>query len=153
MTTLKEEIKARSIKQSPTKVFSYIHGEGRIGVLLELEAQTDFCLRTDEIKLLAKEIMLQIASMNPPFLGESDAFHYLESRKTMFRLLPEMTTKPDNIIDKIVEGKLKKVIKEKCLLNQPWVKESSKNITDLINETEEVVKEDIIIKNFKRFGN
>jgi elongation factor Ts len=154
MTITKEEIQERLQKTRPTKVFSYIHGEGRIGVLLEIESDTDFALRNDLVIDFAKEVMLQIASMNPMSVDETDLPDglLLDLQSQWHEKLIQQG-KPEPVIGTIVLGKIGKYIQENCLLCQPWVKDNTKLINELLNDLREALGEDLEIINFSRFGN
>ena len=133
-------------------VDSYIHSEGRVGVLLELRCETDFVARSDDFKNLAHEICLQIAAMKPLFLSEDDIpEEFLDGEKKIYTEQLKDSGKPQNILDQVIEGKIKKYKEQVSLLSQVWVKDDSKTINDLV--TEHVIKlgENILIKEFSRF--
>ncbi len=119
---LKEEIKKRLEKTRPSRVFSYIHGGGRIGVLLEIESDTDFSLRTKEVEDFSKEICLQIASMSAKYISAYDVPEHESGDKTII-YLGESLDKPLNVREKIIQGKMNKWYSEICLLEQPWIKD------------------------------
>jgi len=147
---LKEEIKTRLEKTKPTRVFSYIHGDGRIGVLLEIESDTDFCLRTDKLTDFAHQVLLQIASMEPVSVCvktmEPNVFYDLTSGISVDK------SKPEHIQEKILEGKMLSMRKEYCLIDQTWIKDNSKTIGSLLDELKSELKEGIKIVRFSRFG-
>lgn len=151
MTMLKEEIKKRLKKTRPSRVFSYIHGNGRIGVLLEIESDTDFSLRTQEVEDFAKEICLQIASMNPDFIGVSDVEKF-RSNNMLLYLERECENKPKDVANKIITGKLNKWYSEICLLEQPWIKDPKVSVGRLLENLKAILKESITVKQFSRFG-
>jgi elongation factor Ts len=133
-------------------VGSYIHSNNRIGVLLELGCETDFVAKNEDFLALKKEICLQIAAMSPKYISEKDIpQNVLEKEKEIYREQMKNTGKPDHIIDKIIEGKLKKFYTEVCLLHQSYFKEEEKTIEDLIAEKIHKLGENITIKRFIRY--
>lgn len=131
---------------------AYIHQNKKIGVLIDLRCETDFVARTEEFKKLAHELCLQIAAMNPLFLKAEDIpEEFLAGERKIYQEQLQNSGKPKKIIDEIVEGKLKKYKEEISLLSQPWIKEESKTIKDLIEEHIEKFGENIILKRFIRF--
>jgi elongation factor Ts len=131
---------------------SYLHLGGKIGVLLEICCESDFVAKSEEFKKLAHEICLQITAMKPLFLDEKDiSEEFLDGEKKIYQKQFEGSGKPQKIIDQIVEGKLSKYKKEVSLLNQPWVKDETKTIKDLINEYSLKLGENIKIKRFVRY--
>jgi len=145
---LKEKIKERMIKSRPTKVFSYIHAEGRMGVLLELESDTDFGLRTNVVTDFAKEVMLQICGMNPLYIEEIHPLD-LDVITSSFEIPDD---KPEQIQDRIREGKLKSHEKEVVLMEQHWVKDGTKTIKEMLADLNKEIGEDLKIVEFSRFG-
>ncbi len=137
---------------SEGQITSYIHHNGRVGVLVELNCETDFVARTDDFKALAREVALHIASAAP--LGvDKDAVpaERVAKERRIFEEQARASGKPDNIIAKMVEGKVESYYKEVALLYQPWVREPKKTIGDLIKETSAKVGEHIQVKRFVRF--
>lgn len=147
-------IDKRQARPKPSRVFSYIHAEGRLGVLLEIEADTDFCLRNGLLVNFAEELMLQICSMDPTCVCGDAIPEYCtaELECIEFDTKEEHKSKPDNIQKKIIEGKLKAWRKEHVLLEQPWVKDNSIPVLNLLENLTREMREDIEIKNFSRFG-
>ena len=123
--SIKEDIKKRLEKSRPTRVFNYNHAEGRIGVMVELESDTDFALRNDLVKDFAHELCLQICSMNPKCLSFDDLPNCLEPELECIESDSdkEHANKPENIRSKIKEGKIKSWRKGVCLIDQNWVKD------------------------------
>lgn len=149
----KEEIKARLAKQLPTRVFSYIHNQGRIGVLLEIQSDTDFALRNDLVEAFAHEVCLQIASMNPVALSTAQGISNLDPRElAKVSFVCEARDKPESVRDKIVAGKMDKWDKENVLLEQPWVKDNNQTISEMLASLCKVMGEDVRIVQFARFG-
>ncbi|MGA1865021.1 MAG: translation elongation factor Ts [bacterium] len=134
-------------------IHSYIHGNGRIGVLIEINCETDFVARTDKFKELAKDMAMQIAAFNPVYVGREDIpKDIIEKEKEIYRSQVEDGKKPANIVDKIVTGKLEKNFFEKvCLLEQPFIRDDKKTIKDIITENIASLGENVNIKRFVRF--
>jgi elongation factor Ts len=133
-------------------IYSYIHPGDKLGVLLELNCETDFVARTEDFKLLAKDIAMQIAATNPLVVSRSDLRpELLEKEKEIYRTQAKNEGKPEKIIERIVEGKLEKYFQEVCLLEQPFVKDQDRTVKDRINETLAKLGENISVKRFIRF--
>ncbi|HHY46699.1 MAG TPA: translation elongation factor Ts [Firmicutes bacterium] len=131
---------------------SYIHLGGRIGVLVEVNCETDFVARTDDFRNLAREIALQIAASRPLFVDRTQVpAEMLEEEKKIYRAQALAEGKPERVVDKIVEGRLEKFFQEVCLLDQPYIREQGKTIKDLIAEVIARVGENITIGRFARF--
>lgn len=131
---------------------SYIHPDKRVGVLIELRSETDFVAKSDDFKKLAHEICLQIAAMRPLFLSEEDIpEEFLDGEKGIYQEQLQGSGKREEIINQIVEGKLKKYREQVSLLSQSWVKDDSKTIKDLISEYVGKLGENIVLKGFSRF--
>ena len=149
----KEMIKGRSERaMSKGIVEAYIHMGGKIGVMIELLCESDFVAKSDDFKKLAHEIALQAAATRPLFVKAEDIpGELIDEEKRVCLKQFEGTNKPQNIIDQIVEGRIKKYKTEVALLSQPWVKDTSKTIQDLITETRAKIGENINVGNFSRF--
>ena len=131
---------------------AYIHPNKKIGAMVELRSETDFVARTEEFKKLAHELCLQIAAMNPLFLKTEDIPEkFLAGEKKIYQEQFRSSGKPKKIIDQIVEGKLKKYKEEISLISQPWIRDETKTIKDLIDGYIARFGENIIIKRFVRF--
>lgn len=131
---------------------SYIHPNSGVGVLVELRCETDFVAKSQDFKNLAHEICLQIAAMKPLFLSENDIpEEFLNGEKNIYKEQAANSGKPENILDQIVEGKLKKYKEQVSLLSQVWIKDDSKTIKGLINEYIAKLGENIVLKKFSRF--
>jgi elongation factor Ts len=134
------------------KVESYIHLYGKIGVLVEINCETDFVANTKEFSDFAKDIAMQITASNPKYISREDVpDDIIEKEKEIFYAQIEKSGKPAPIIEKIVEGKLKKYFQENCLKEQIFIKDSSKNINQLLLELIAKLGENIVIKRFSRF--
>ena len=133
-------------------VGSYIHMNGKIGVLVEINCETDFVAKSDKFQEFAKNVAMQIAAANPAYVSSEDVPEkVLEKEKEIYSNQAKSEGKPENIIPRIVEGKLKKFYKEVCLLEQPYIRDDSITIQDLLNELVSVLGEKIVIRRFVRF--
>lgn len=131
---------------------AYIHAGGQIGVMINILCETDFVARGDLFKELAHELLLQITSMAPQYISE--AFipaKVLEKEEEIYREQLQKENKPEEVKENIIKGKLDKFKKESCLLSQPWVKDSSITIQDLINDYIAKLGENIKVKEFTRY--
>jgi elongation factor Ts len=133
-------------------VTSYIHSNFRVGVLLEINCETDFVAKTDDFKRFAQDIAMQIAAMNPDCVRreEFDA-QTLEREKSIAREKAIADGKPEKILDRIVEGAVNKVLSERVLLEQEFVKESKKSVEQLLKELVAKVGENVQIRRFVRY--
>ena len=133
-------------------ISSYIHNNSKLGVILELKCMTDFVARNDDFVVLAKELAMQVAAANPLYIKREDVpSEILEKEKEIYREQMKNSGKPDNVIEKIVEGKLSKFYSDVCLLEQEYIKDSSIKIKDLIKEKIAIFKENIEVGRFSRF--
>lgn len=131
----------------------YSHGEGRVGVMVEVNCETDFVARTDEFREFAHEIALQIAAASPVWVSEDDVpQEVLEAERTTARARAENEGKPNQVIEKIVEGRLAKFLDENCLLRQEYIREGDKTINELLLETVAAIGENINIRRFERWS-
>jgi elongation factor Ts len=133
-------------------VISYIHGGGRIGVLVEVNCETDFVARNEDFQAFAREVALQIAAMNPLYVkaDEVDQNAVAREREVLLAKAKE-SGKPEPVVQKMVEGQISKWMKEVCLLDQPWVKDDKKTIQDLTQELVAKLGENIRVRRFVRF--
>lgn len=133
-------------------VAAYIHPGAQLGVLVELDCETDFVARTDEFKTLADEIALQIAATDPDYIDREDVPEdVLEKEKKIYKKQLEEQKKPAHIIDKIIEGKIETFYKEHCLLDLPYIRDEKRTIRDLIKEHIAKFGENISVRRFSRF--
>lgn len=133
-------------------VASYIHGAGKMGVMLELNCETDFTGRNENFQALARDIAMHIAASNPRFLSRDDVSEaVLDKEREIARGQVLETGKPAHIADRIVEGKLNKFYEENCLLEQKFVKDPKKSITEIINSATQSIGEKISIRRFVRY--
>ncbi len=131
---------------------SYIHMGGKIGVMVEVNCETDFVAKTDDFVDFAKNLAMHIAAVNPVGITPDDVPpDVLEREKEIYRAQAIETGKPEKMIEKIVDGKLNKFFKESCLMNQAYVKDPDKTISDYLNEVIAKTGEKITIKRFARF--
>lgn len=133
-------------------IYSYIHPGEKLGVLLEINCETDFVARTEDFKLLAKDMAMQIAATNPVVVSRADLKpELIEQEKNIYRAQALNESKPEKIIEKIVEGKLEKYYQEVCLLEQAFVKDQDRTVLERVNETIAKLGENIVVKRFVRF--
>jgi len=133
-------------------VVAYIHPGAKLGVLLEINCETDFVANTDDFKDLANDICMHIAATSPISVNSDDVEQSLiEKEKEIYIDQAKKSGKPDNIIEKMVDGRIKKFFQENVLLEQNFVKDPSKTITDLITDKVSVLGENIVINSFSRF--
>src|SRR5580693_7089627 len=133
-------------------VGTYIHAGGKIGVLLELNCESDFVARTPDFQELLRDIAMHIAAVDPRYVRKEDVTAAdLEREKDVYRAQAAATGKPANIIEKMLEGKLSKFYEEFCLLDQPFIKESSQTIAQLIASKVAKLGENISVRRFARF--
>lgn len=137
---------------SQGQVGSYIHGGGKIGVMVEVNCETDFVGRTDQFGELVHNLAMHIAAANPVCVRREDMpAGLLEKEKEIYRAQAKETGKPEKVIEKIVEGKVEKYFKEACLMEQAYVKNPDVSITDLLNEKVSQIGESITIRRFARY--
>jgi elongation factor Ts len=133
-------------------VTSYIHGGGRIGVLVEINCETDFVARNEDFIGFTKEVALQIAAMNPQFVRKEEVSADVVSReRDVLVAKAKETGKPEPVVQKMVEGQISKWMKEICLLDQAWVKDPDKTIDQLQQELIAKIGENIRVRRFVRF--
>ena len=133
-------------------ISSYIHHNGKVGVMVEVNCETDFVARTDDFKTLAREIALHIASAAPLAVDkEGVPAGKVESERRIAEEQAKASGKPESIVQRMVEGKVEAYYKDNCLLYQPWIREPKKSIGDLIKEASAKVGENIQVRRFVRF--
>jgi elongation factor Ts len=133
-------------------VSSYIHGEGRIGVLVEVNCETDFVGKTDDFKELVKDIAMQIAAAKPEYVSREEVpASIVEHEKEVLTAQALNEGKPANIVEKMVVGRIEKYYKEVCLLEQPYIKDPDKTIQQLVNEKISKIGENIAVRRFVRY--
>jgi elongation factor Ts len=133
-------------------VESYIHGGGRIGVLIEVNCETDFVAKTDEFKELVKDLAMQVAASNPLYVSREEVTQeVIDKEKSILRAQALNEGKPEKIVEKMVEGRIEKFYKEVCLLEQPFIKDPDKSVKDLVTEKIAKIGENIQVRRFARF--
>src|SRR5512141_1775270 len=137
---------------SEGSVASYIHAGGKIGVLVEVNCESDFVARTDDFKELVHDVAMHIAASDPKFVRKEDVTpEAFEKEKDIYRAQAAATGKPAPVVEKIVEGKMGKFYEEVCLYEQPFIKENSVTISQLIAQKIGKLGENISVKRFARF--
>jgi len=133
-------------------VFSYIHPGDKLGVLVEVNCETDFVARNTDFRDLVKNIAMQVAAANPRVIIRDELpSDLIEQEKKIYRTQAINEGRPEKIIDKIVEGKLEKYFQEACLLEQPFIKDPNRTIKDLLTEKIAVIGENISVRRFVRY--
>ena len=133
-------------------VSSYIHSGSKLGVLLEMNCETDFVAKTSEFSQLAKELTMQIAAMDPLWIKPEDVpKEVIEKEKEIYKKQAQESGKPEKVIEKIAQGRLEKYFTEVCLLEQQYIKEPKFKVKDLITETVAKLGENIRVGRFTRF--
>ena len=133
-------------------VGSYIHGGGKIGVLVEVNCETDFVARTEEFQRLVKDIAMQVAAANPRYVQRSEVSEAeLAREREIYRVQTEQSGKPVAVIDRIVDGKIEKFYSEVCLMEQPFIREPGKTVEQMIKEMVARTGENVVIRRFARF--
>ena len=129
---------------------SYIHLNSKIGVLLEVNCETDFVARNDDFKQFIKDVSMQIAATSPSYVSREEVpAHILEKEKSILK--ESVKNKPENVIEKIIQGKLEKFYSEVCLLDQPFVKNDKITIKEYLSELIGKIGENILVRRFVRF--
>lgn len=133
-------------------VSSYIHGEGRIGVLVEVNCETDFVAKTDEFKELVKDIAMQIAAAKPEYVTREEVpAEVVEHEKEVLKAQALNEGKPEHIVEKMIQGRIDKYFKEICLLEQPFIKDPDVTVQQLVTEKIAKIGENISVRRFVRF--
>jgi len=156
-----DELRAKGLAKAAKKagrvaseglVTSYIHGGGRIGVLLELNCETDFVAKNEEFKQLAHDLAMQIAASNPEFVRREEVPNEaLDREREVLRAQALEEGKPEKVIEKMVEGRIDKYYKERCLLEQPFIKDPDKTVQELVHEHVAKIGENITVRRFARY--
>lgn len=132
-------------------VSSYIHG-GRIGVLIEVNSETDFVAKNEEFQNFVKDLAMQVAAQNPKYIRPEEVpAEIIEKEKEILRAQALNEGKPEKIIEKMVEGRIKKYYDENCLMNQNFIKDPDKTILDLLNGLIAKIGENLVIRRFTRY--
>ena len=133
-------------------VGAYVHPGGKIGVLLEINCETDFVARTPEFQALLKDIAMQVAAANPRYVRREEvSADEFEKEKLIYRQQALESGKPAQVVDKIVEGKMEKFYSDVCLLEQAFIKDPDKKVSDIVNEAVARLGEKIQVRRFARY--
>jgi len=133
-------------------VESYIHGDGRIGVLVEVNIETDFAAKNEDFKIFVKDVAMQIAASKPEYIRKEDVpAELVQKEKEILKAQALNEGKPEKIVEKMIEGRIEKFYKDICLLEQPWIKDPDKTINQLLIEKISIIGENINIRRFARF--
>lgn len=133
-------------------IYSYIHAGGKIGVMIELNCETDFVAKTEDFKNLARELAMQAAALNPKYVSREEINpEELDMQKKIYAEQARSEGKKEEIIDKIVEGKLNKFYEGICLLNQIYMRDDTKKVADIVKEVVGKLGENITVKRFVRY--
>ncbi|MCX6084582.1 MAG: translation elongation factor Ts [Caldiserica bacterium] len=154
---LREKGMAKAVSKSSREVgdgmiFTYIHAGSKLGVLVELNCETDFVAKTEDFQGLGKEIAIQVAATDPSFIRPEDVpADVVEHEKGLYRAQLEAEKKPEQVWEKIIEGKLGAYYKENCLMHQPYIRDESRTIEELIKAMIAKTGENIVVARFARF--
>ena len=133
-------------------VCAYVHPGGKIGVLVEINCETDFVARTNEFQSLLKDIAMQVAAASPRFVRREEvSAEELQKEQSIYRQQALESGKPEKVIDKIVEGKMERFYSEACLLEQAFIKDPDQKVSDIVNDTALRLREKIQVRRFARF--
>lgn len=133
-------------------ISTYIHPGDKLGVMVEVDCETDFVARTDEFKSFARNVAMHIAASSPQVVTRKEVDQtILEAERDIFRKQAENEGKPAKIIDKIVDGKIEKYLSEIVLMEQPFIKNTDQSVGDLVKETIAALGENMVIRRFTRF--
>jgi elongation factor Ts len=157
MDILREKGKAKAIKKSSRTasegmIFTYLHMGNKLGVMMEMNCETDFVARTDEFNQLGKDLTMQIAAANPLWACiENVPEEIINKEKEIYKTQNLKEGKPEKILDRVIDGKVKKYFSDVCLLEQAFIKDPKVKIMDLITQTISKLGENITVGRFKRF--
>ncbi len=133
-------------------VEAYIHAGGKIGVLIEVNCETDFVAKTPEFHSFVRDLAMQVAAASPQYLSRDEVpAEILDHEREILRAQALNEGKPEKIIDKMVEGRVEKYFKETCLLEQSFIKDSDKSVTDVVNAQISKIGENIVVRRFTRY--
>ena len=133
-------------------VASYIHAGGKIGVLIEVNCETDFVARTPEFQELVRDLAMQVAAANPRWVRREEVpAAVVEAERNIYRAQAAASGRPAHVVDKIVEGKLEKFFSETCLLEQPFIKDPDRTVHQLVTDAVARIGENIVVRRFARF--
>jgi len=147
-----KELFERAAEAAEGRIEAYVHHSGRVGVLVEVDCQTDFTANSEAFREFIRDLAMHIAAAAPRYLSPEEVpKEVIEEEKEVYRRQAEAEGKPPHVIDRIVEGRLQKFFEENCLLCQPFVKDPKLTIEDLLGELASKVNEKVLIKRFARF--
>ncbi len=133
-------------------VGSYIHAGGKIGVLIEVNCETDFVARTPEFQALVKDLAMQVAAANPRYIRREEvSAEAIAAERSIYQAQASGSGKPAAVIDKIVDGKLEKFFADTCLLEQPFIKEPQRSVSQVVTDAVARIGENIVVRRFARF--
>ena len=133
-------------------ISSYVHAGGKIGVMLEVNCETDFVARNDEFQNLCREVAMQIAANNPTYVRKEEVSEEeVENEKRILKAEAMESGKPENIAEKMVAGRINKFFEEICLLEQPYIRDPKMKVVDLVNNLIAKIGENIVVKRFVRY--
>jgi elongation factor Ts len=133
-------------------VGSYIHPGAKIGVLIEVNCETDFVARTDEFQQLVRDLAMQVAASSPRYVRREEVPEAeLENERAIYRVQAEQSGKPAQVIERIVTGQLERYYKDVCLLEQPFIKQSDRTVKDVVQEAVARLGENVTVRRFARF--
>ena len=133
-------------------VESYIHGAGKIGVMIEVNCETDFVAKTPEFHSFVRDLAMQIAAANPQYLNREEVpAAVVEHEREILRAQALNEGKPEKIVDKMVEGRVDKYYKENCLMEQTFIKDPEKSVTEIVNAQIAKIGENIVVRRFVRY--
>jgi len=157
VTYLREKGMAAAAKRAKRetkegRVGAYIHAGDRVGALVEVNCETDFAAGTDEFAQLVHDLAMQVVAARPIYLTPEDIPEdVLEAEKAIYRAQMQDSGKPEHILERIVEGKLKKFYEEVCLMEQPFIKDTAITIRELVQQKNAQLGENIVVRRFVRF--
>jgi len=133
-------------------ISSYVHAGGKIGVMLEVNCETDFVARNDEFQNLCREVAMQIAANNPTYVRKEEVSEEeIEDERRILKAEAMESGKPENIAEKMVAGRINKFFEEICLLEQPYIRDPKMKVMDLVNNLIAKIGENIVVKRFVRY--
>jgi elongation factor Ts len=134
------------------QVGAYIHPGGKIGVLVEVNCETDFVAKTDEFQQLVRDLAMQVAAASPRYVRREDVPESeQESERAIYRVQAEQSGKPAQVIERIIAGQLERYLKDVCLLEQPFIKQSDRTVGEVVQEAVTRLGENVTVRRFARF--
>ncbi|MGB4505164.1 MAG: translation elongation factor Ts [Syntrophaceticus sp.] len=134
------------------RIDAYIHAGGKLGVLIEVNCETDFVAKTEDFQQLCRELAMQVAAANPIYVDRADVpQEKIDTEKSVLETQARNEGKPEKVIEKIVSGRMEKYYQDICLLEQPYIREPERTVRDLVNEYIAKLGENIVVRRFCRF--